>query len=276
MQMIEPSYITGEMSTDFEEAVRLGAELGVHAVSLRSAILGRNIEALSNGDVQRVREILAKHNSRVSMLLSPVGKCNIEDPTEVDRHTAIFGRMVELAHLFETPLIRTFPFRRPGYTEYESSHLNEYLDRVVEKLGPIIEIAERGNVVVCLEWVGSTLVHTSQEVRQVLDALGNPNVLKLIWEVDVSSKAGESPTEGYPFVRGLVEDVHIKPNASQQMDPVGDGSDSYENALRLLLADGYAGYTTIEHWGSQEGILNGIRQLKTLLNKLHKEVPSAD
>lgn len=263
--MIKPSYIAAEMSDDFEEAIRLGVQAGVHTVSIRSNVWGQKLENLSKSDVKRMKDILKKYEVKTSVVLSPVGKCSIEVPKDIKKHIEIFHKTVELAHVFDTDLIRVFPFRRSGYEEYEPSHLDEYLSRIVEQLMPIVKIAKSEGIVLCFECVGSTLARTGQEIRRVLDALGNSPILRVIWEIDVASKAGELPSDGYQFVRGLVKDVHVKPNSDKLIDPVAASSDSYENALKLLLADGYDGTATIEHWSGAEGTLDGIGQLKELL-----------
>jgi len=265
--MIEPCYITAEMSRDFDQAVRLGVEAGVGTVQLRSNLWGRSVEDITDEDVSRVKGVLAKYGARVGIIFSPFGKCNIEDPMQIERHIQIFSRMIELAHAFDTRLIRTFPFRRPGYEEYELSHLDEYLPLIVDKLTPAVRRAEAEDVVMCFEGVGSTLARSARELRQVVDALGDSPAVALVWEIDVGWRAGELPSEGYPFVKGYVRDVHVKPNPDHLIDPVGTSTDTYEDAFRALLADGYDGFATIEHWGSTEGTLSGIRQLKALLAK---------
>ena len=266
--MIEASYITAEMCDDFREAVKLGAEVGIREVSIRSKVWGQNLENLSGEKIREMADILNEHSVRASTILSPAGKCNIEDEAEVSKHYEIFGGMVELAHIFDSKFIRIFPFRRPGFQEYERSHLDRYLDLIVQRLKPIVQEAESQGVLVNLEWVGSTLAKTGREIRQVVDALGRPESVGLIWEIDVSTKAGELVSDDYEHVRGLVRDVHIKPNSQNRIDPAADSEDTYENALRLLLADGYEGTATIEHWSSQEGTLDGIKQLVDMLGRL--------
>ncbi len=266
--MIKPGYINVEMSKDFEEAVRLGAEAGVHIVCIRTGIGGKDLPDITCDDVEQMKEILSRYESRAGVILPPCGKCNIEDTAEVKSHLEIFSKMTKLAHAFDTRFIRAFPFRRPGNQEYEPSYLDEYLDLIVELLTPMAEIARDEDVVICLECVGSTLARTAQDIRRVIDALGNPSSVGVIWEIDVASKDGELPSQGYQFVRGLVQDVHVKPNPDLRIDPVGDSTDTYEQAFRSLLADGYDGTATIEHWKSTEGTLSGIRQLKEMLSKM--------
>jgi len=266
--MIEPCFITIEMSEDFEEAIRLGAEAGVWTVHLRSGLWGRNVEQITQTDVGYMKDILATYGVRVGVILSPFGKCNIEDADEVQRHMEILARMIELAHSFDTCLVRTFTFRRPEYEEYEPSRLDEYLPKIVETLSPAVKMAEAEDIVMCFETVGSTLARSAQEARRVVDALDSSPAVALIWEIDVAWRAGELPSQGYPYVRGYVQDVHIKANPDRLIDPVGTSSDTYEDAFRALLADGYNGFATIEHWGSAEGTLRGIQQLNSILNRI--------
>ncbi len=54
------------------------------------------------------------------------------------------------------------------------------------------------------------------------------------------------------------------------MDPLDAVEGTYEDAFRLLAADGYDGLATIEHWKGQEGTLRGIAQLKQLLDRIEK------
>ena len=61
--MIEPSYITGEMSDDFEEAVRLGVKAGVRTVAIRSDMWGRSVVEITDEDVRRMKEILARFSA---------------------------------------------------------------------------------------------------------------------------------------------------------------------------------------------------------------------
>ena len=266
--MIEPCYITGEMSPDFEEAVRLGAEAGIRTVQLRQNIWGRNIEQLTDEDVSRAKSVLTAYGVRVGSLYSPFGKCNIEDPVEIKHHMAILSRVIELAHAFETRLVRVFPFRRPGYKEYESSHLDEYFSMIIEKLTPAVKMAEAEDIVLCFEVVGSTLAMNAWEIRRIVDALGPSPAISLVWEINVGWLRGELPSEGYPYVKGKVRDVHVKANPQQNIDPVGSSTETYEDAFRRLLADGYDGFATIEHWPGAEGTLRGIRQLQAILERV--------
>ena len=112
---MEISYINAEMSGNFAAAVRLGAAAGLRTVDIRGSFQDSSAEKIDGDDILFIKDILAQHGMRVGMLMPPVGKCDIEDPEAVRKHIEIFRTTAELAHKLGTNLVRTFPFRRPGY-----------------------------------------------------------------------------------------------------------------------------------------------------------------
>ena len=257
--MMEVSYITAEMADDFERAVRLGASAGCRLVSLRSKVWDTAMENLDPGQIRRTAETLEAHGLRPGMLLSPVGKCDITDEKKVASDGERLKRTFDLAHALGTDTVRVFPFRAPSPQAFGPSQLDEYFSQIIERWGPWVEWAAAARIALCFEWVGTTLVLTSAEMRRVIDALGAPAHLGAIWEIDVSAQAGEEPQEGYPHLRGLLRDVHIK-----RFDGGADRP-QYLQALRLLRADGYAGPLTVEHWGGESETLEGIAAVGELL-----------
>jgi sugar phosphate isomerase/epimerase len=63
--------------------------------------------------------------------------------------------------------------------------------------------------------------------------------------------------------------VHVKPNSRRSLTTVGDSDLTYEEVLRTLRGDGYSGWASIEHWGGPEAMLDGLRQLTPLLDRLN-------
>jgi sugar phosphate isomerase/epimerase len=258
---VDVSYISAEMSDDFERAVWLGAERDVSVIAVRSPLWGTALEDLTAAELQRARQVLTDHGVRAGMLLSPVGKCDIEDDAIVARHGEILRRTIAVAHALETNRIRVFPFRSPDPVPYDETGLREYGERIVERWTPWLDLASEAGITVCFEWVGTTLALTCAQIRRVIDALGAPEHVGVIWEIDVSAQAGESPDVGYPHIRGLIRDVHIK--------RFGEGATrgEYATALGLLRADSYQGPLTVEHWGEERETVEGIVQLRELLNE---------
>ena len=95
VHLMDVSYITAEMSADFERSVRLGAEAGASVVSIRSKAWGRAIEDLSDDEVARTRAALAEHGVRAGMLLSPVGKCDVTDDAAFAQDEEILQRLLD-------------------------------------------------------------------------------------------------------------------------------------------------------------------------------------
>ena len=72
--MIDVCFFSGEASTDFAEAVRLGVEAGANSVEIRGGLWGKRIQEIDDDDVKRMQEVLASHYAHVASIGSPVGK----------------------------------------------------------------------------------------------------------------------------------------------------------------------------------------------------------
>jgi len=266
--MIEPCFFADEVSRDFEEAVRLGAEAGATAIELRGGIWGRAVQSCTDEDVARMQQVLAAHGARVAVIGSPVGKCALDDDEECRQHLEWFDRMCELAHRFGARVIRGFAFWAPRQSEGDRPDLSPYLDRITERLAPITKRAEAEDVLYCLETEGSTMTGTCAEIAAVIEALGGSGHLGATWDVNNGWDCGELPLpDGYAHVRGRVHHVHVKPNARKSIETVADSPVAYAQVVRALRADGYAGFFGVEHWGSPELMLEGVRQVKALLSQ---------
>jgi sugar phosphate isomerase/epimerase len=255
--MIKLCYITGEMSDDFNEALKLGCAQGVDTVQLRKGLFGKNIDQLHDEDVRRVKDTLDKYGVNVGMLLPPFAKCHIEDTETVAQHHQIFIRTVEIAHALGTNLVRAFPFQSEIGTPWQPPPFDAYLDRIVENLIPVVKHAEAEGITMCMEVNNRTIGVTESHTRQVIDALGSKAV-DAIWEIDSGWRFGEPPSVGYPHLKGLIRDVHVKMNTHGEV---------HADVVRRLLEDGYDGMMTIEHWRDQEGTLRGLRQLGEVLQE---------
>ena len=268
--MINVCYFADEVSKDFDEAVKLGVESGADSVEIRGGIWGKSVTTITDDDVNRMQDTLAKYGAKVTCIGSPFGKCNYDKQDEYETHLRYFDRMVELAHVFNTRIIRGFAFWKPREGgDAKRPKIEEYLDIIAPKLEPAVKVAERENVTLAFETEGSTLIGTCQEARAVIDALGNSPALSVCWDVLNGLHCGELPyPDGYNYIKGLVTHFHIKPNRDQNMKTVGSTDITYEQLLRIVIADGFKGSASIEHWGSPELMLQGVRELRTVVDKL--------
>ena len=270
--MITPIVFSDEVSEDFEQAVRLSAAAGARGIEIRGRMFGRAVPDITAADVAKMKEILARYDCKVGVIGSPFGKCHYDKPEEVQRHHEIFRRMVELAHAFGTPIIRGFAFWNPlrGQPGASRPKLEEYLDKIVPLLRPAVNLAADNGLVLAFETEDSTLVGTCREVRTLLDALDAGPAAAVTWDVNNGQHLGEEPLpDGYALIKGHVRHLHIKPNPDKSLATVGTSRVTYEQILRTLQADGYDDCASIEHWGSPELMLKGVRELVALLNTIN-------
>ena len=263
-------YFADEVSKDFDEAVKLGVEAGADSVEIRGGLWGESVTTVTDDGVKRIQDVLAKYGVTVADIGSPVGKCSHTDRDEYATHLKYFDRMVELANAFDTRIIRVFAFWNPLWKSGEKVRrpdIDEYLEMIAEKLSPIARIAERENLVLSFENESSTLAGTCSDVKKVIHALGGGPVLTSCWDVVNGVHCGESPYPGgYAHIKGRVSHFHIKPHDLHHLNPAWNTAVTYQEIFKAVESDGFNGALSIEHWGSPELMLQGIRELKKALS----------
>jgi len=266
---IRPCVFSDEVASDFEQAVHLSKEAGAEGLELRGRLFGKSITQIDDAEVERIRDVCQAAGVEVAVIGSTVGKCEMEDADECRQHHGHFARMVELAHAFGTHLIRGFALWRPNRSresDADRPDLEQYLPRITEFLEPIVRLAEEEGVRFCLETEGATMAGTCAEARRVMDALGDSTALGVAWDVNNGLSCGEVPYPyGYDLIRDRVYHLHVKPNPAGSIATVGDASLTYVEILAALNRDGYDGWASIEHWGSPEAMLTGVRELAATL-----------
>lgn len=261
---LKVSFFTDEVDADFAKALRQGKEAGAEAVEIRGRLLGKDVTTLTDEDVATMRRLLEREGMRVAAIGSPFGKCHHHRPEEVERHRALFPRMVALARAFETPIVRGFAFWAvKGQGEPKGRQpLEPFLPAIVEFLKPAVEAAAQAGVILALETEASTMLGNCREAMLVIEALGKPSSLAIAWDVNNALSTGEGPQEGYRRAQGFIRHLHVKPDSQKRLPAF------YGDILRWLRADGYQGAASIEHWGSPEAMLSGVRQLRALVDTL--------
>ena len=268
--MIKTCIFADEVSKDFDEAVKLSCEAGADYVEVRGGIWGKDVTTANDDDIKKMQDVLSKYNAKIGAIGSPFGKCSFEKE-EYEKHLRIFNRMVELAHIFDTKIIRMFAFWVPKEFRNVPRHelkIKDFLGEIAPRLKPAAKIAESEGVIMALETEDSTLVGSCAEARAVIDAVES-DVIKVCWDVNNSWQCKELPyPDGYNHIKGLVRHVHVKPNADKNIDTVGSSNVSYSQILRVLIDNGFDECASIEHWGSPEFMLKGVHELNKVLQSI--------
>ena len=254
--MIRACVFTDEIARDFEEAVRVCAELRVGFVEVRG-VGDTNINRIDLDGARKLKAIMDRYGVRVGILGSGFGKCSLFDEDEWAEHLALFERQLRFCDLLQTRLIRCFAFRVPDGVDYragERPDLHEHLPRIAERLaGPAGRAAKEG-FVLSLETEDATFGGTCPEVRAVIDAVGS-RALTCCWDVANSWSAGRVAfPDDYEYVKGLVTHVHVKDCTFDPTDRskrtgwthIDLGQIPYVELFGTLIADGYDGLASVE------------------------------
>lgn len=252
------SVITDEISQDFEHALGVMAEYGVVGAELRG-LWGTNIGDLDDAQVRRAREALADAGAQVTCLASPFYKCDIEDDAArvagrmhlaqargYSEQLDLLRRLCDLAHRFDTDLIRVFSFWRRGPLTHEIEK------HIVDALQEPAKIAASEGLTLVLENEHACYLGTGAEVSRVVAAVDSP-ALQTCWDPGNALAAGEVPfPDGYASVRSTVRHIHIKDGridadtGEASWCVVGDGSIDYAGHFAALRKDGYTGWISLE------------------------------
>ena len=260
--------ITDEFTQDFERICRTAVEMRIPALELRT-IWNKNIVDMNDEDIRQVEHLAKEFGLKVVSIASPVFKCTLPDGGDIDHrfeqdafHSAhtyedqsrILARSLELANIFEAPIVRVFSFWRTVEPAKISS-------RIIEALQGAVEKAAAAGVKIGLENEHACNIATASESAPVLDAIQHPN-FGLVWDPANCYIAGEVPyPDGYGrLAADRILHVHAKdgvlPPGSDRMNwgDVGAGEVDWTGQLSAMVRDGYTGMVSLEtHWGGPGG-----------------------
>ena len=226
------------------------AALGLQYYTIRFIDVGngvKNVMQLNKAEIRRIRSLQSEYGLNVSSIGSPIGKVklkNVKDGTQ-NRFVAWkkyldkdVRRACELAHAFETKLIRGFSFYHP-----KGKDPREFLSQTVDQLGQIAEMCHRSDLTFGLE-VEVNLVGQNGTLLHEIHRQVNHPALVIIFDVANLLAQGYSVTqvyEEYLAVKHAIGWLHIKdyfdPNISSQRKGFVD-SDSLMNFVPADLGGG--------------------------------------
>ena len=242
--------------------------MGIPALELRT-VWDKNLVDMNDEEVRQVDHLAKEFGLKVVSIASPVFKCTLPDGGEIDHrfeqdafHSAhtfedqprILDRALELANLFEAPIVRVFSFWR-------TVEPTQITPRIIEALQGAVEKAAKAGVKIGLENEHACNIATASESVPVLDAIDHPN-FGLVWDPANCYIAGETAyPDGYNrLAANRILHVHAKdgvlPAGSDRMEwgDVGAGEVDWTGQLSAMVRDGYSGMVSLEtHWGGPGG-----------------------
>ncbi|MBM4023080.1 MAG: TIM barrel protein, partial [Planctomycetes bacterium] len=134
------------------------AALGLEYYSLRNIDAGRgirNVMKLTLGEIRQIRHLEDQYGLNVASIASPLGKVKLLDRPDGTKNPFVpftrylardVTRACDLAHAFETKLIRGFSFYPPRGDDPAA-----HLEQAVDQIGRIVEACHRSDLTFGLE-----------------------------------------------------------------------------------------------------------------------------
>ncbi|MFW5693121.1 MAG: sugar phosphate isomerase/epimerase family protein [Thermoguttaceae bacterium] len=195
------------------------AALGLQYFSIRFIDIGsgiKNVMELSKAEIQKVRQLMNEYELNVSSIGSPIGKIKLSDTDDGTQNKYVPFRQYlsrdvkkacELAHAFETKLIRGFSFYHPKGTDPW-----EAVPEVVDRLGQIAEVCHRSDLTFGLEVEANLVGQTGELLAEIHKQVNHPAMM-LIFDAANIVCQGYSTADTfaqYQAMRSGLGWLHIK------------------------------------------------------------------
>ncbi len=177
------------------------AAIGLQYYSLRFIDAGdgiKNVMKLSKAEIQNIRHLEDEYGLNVASIGSPLGKVKLLDKEDGTKNAYVpFKKYLEkevkkacdIAHAFETKLIRGFSFYHPKGTDPK-----DHLPQVVDQLGQIADACLRSDLTYGVE-LEANLVGQNGELLAEIHRQVNNAAMVLVFDAGNLACQGFSPDE---------------------------------------------------------------------------------
>jgi sugar phosphate isomerase/epimerase len=273
--------ITDELTSQLNEALDFLSSYHLEWCELRE-MWGKNIMNSSREELDRARDLIARHGMRVSEIASPLFKWNCPQmPAKVGEKRDTFNasfteedagklldRSFELAGFFGTRMVRIFTYWRVD----DPAKAYPY---VRDRMAQAAEVAAKNKIILNIENEHSCNVGTGKELGRLLRDV-NSQSLRGVWDLGNATMLGEVPfPDGYDAVKGLFPHMHVKDSRRNsttgklEWAPVGGGNIDFRGQFQALRRDHYEGTISLEtHYRRADG--NKVESTRESLEGLLK------
>src|SRR5687768_11397172 len=160
------------------------AAMGLQYYSLRFIDAGqgiKNVMKLTKGEITDIRHLEDEYGLNVASIGSPIGKVKLLDVEDGSKNAYVpfkkylagdVKKACEMAHAFETKLIRGFSFYHP-----RGSDPREHLPQVVDQLGQIADTCLRSDLTFGLEIEANLVGQTGQLMAEIHRQVNHPELV---------------------------------------------------------------------------------------------------
>lgn len=245
------------------------AAMGLQFYSLRFIDAGggiKNVMKLTVKDIQQIRHLEDEYGLNVTSIASPIGKVKLLDVEDGSKNAYVpfakylakdVAKACELAHAFETKLIRGFSFYHP-----KQSDPRAHVSQVVDQLGQIAETCHRSDLTFGVEIEANLVGQTGQIMAEIHRKVNHP-ALVLVFDAANILCQGYSVAEVFEQYQAMKPGIgwlHIK-DYKFPKPPERSGHVDEDSLKNFVPAD--------QGHGVHELIL---RDFRDLIPKLHQRI----
>jgi sugar phosphate isomerase/epimerase len=195
------------------------AALGLQYYSIRFIDAGsgiKNVMKLTVKEIQHIRHLEDEYGLNVASLGSPIGKVKLVDEEDGTKNAFVpfkkylekdVKKACELAHAFETKLIRGFSFYPP-----KGADPKKYLSQAIEQLGQIAETCHRSDLTFGLEIEANLVGQTGQLMAEIHRKVNHPAMVLIFDAANILCQGYNSVDcyEQYLAMKPAIGWMHIK------------------------------------------------------------------
>ena len=173
---------------------------------------------------------------------SGLGKCGVNDDIEV--HVEMCKRLVETAHILETPYIRMFSFRIP-----KGESADDYRQQVMDNFGKLIEVVDGTGVILAHENESGIYGDTGKRCHDLCQAFYDTGSFKNVFDFANFVQVGENPlVDCWPLLKDYTQYFHIKDARAVDgvVVPAGQGDGHVKEILGEAIGKGFDSFLTLE------------------------------
>jgi sugar phosphate isomerase/epimerase len=270
------------LNYSFPEAARRLAEIGYTGLELMADVPHAWPAYLLPEQKQEIRDALAKYNLAVSNVNAFMMHA-VDDPRqkywhpswiEPDRHY----RQIRINHTKRTLTLAKEIGAKCITTEpggpLEGRNWSECLALFVEMLKPVVEHAEREEVMLLVEPEPDLLIETADQYLEFAGKIQSP-MLGLNFDIGHFFCVKDEPAPTVHKLKEHIRHVHLEDIAATRVHHhliPGEGVIDFGSTLKALLDMGYDGWVTIELYTCHENPDYAARTAHERVLKIAKEV----
>jgi sugar phosphate isomerase/epimerase len=201
------------------------AAIGLQYYSLRFVDVGsgvKNVMKLTKTEITKLRHLEDEYGMNVASIGSPIGKVKLRDVDDGTKNPFIpfekyledVNRACELAHAFETKLIRGFSFYHP-----KGSDPREHVEQAANQLGRIAEACHRSDLTYGLEIEANLVGQTGELVAELHRRVNHPALVTIFDGGNIISQgySTEETFQQYLAMKPSIGWMHIKDYRDPQL-----------------------------------------------------------